>query len=55
PGGFEYTGPDYSAETAIASMLRSSGGIEFEHTGTHANLAWVRHGSEAQTTVTQVP
>jgi len=55
PGGFEYTGPDYSAETAIASLLRSSSGVTFEHSGTHANLAWVRHGSEAQTTVTQVP
>jgi hypothetical protein len=55
PGGFEYTGPDASAETAVATTLRSSGAITYEHHGTHANLAWVQHGHDATTTVTQLP
>ena len=45
PGGFEYTGPDESAETARATVLETRGAITYEHTDTHSSLAYVRHGN----------
>jgi hypothetical protein len=45
PGGFEYTGPDESAETARATLLKTHGAIIYEHTDTHSSLAYVRHGN----------
>ena len=46
PNGFEYTGPDESAETAKATRLVARGAIEFDYSDTHSSLAWVRHGSQ---------
>lgn len=45
PGGFEYTGPDEEAETALTTSLKSRGGdqLDFEHTNTHSSMAFVRH------------
>jgi hypothetical protein len=45
PGGFEYTGEGEYAETARATVLRSRGKVEYDHTDTHASLAFVRHGN----------
>ncbi len=45
PNGFEYTGPDESAETARATRLVARGALEFEYADTHSSLAWVRHGN----------
>jgi hypothetical protein len=47
PNGFEYTGPDESAETAKATRLVGRGPISFDYSDTHSSLAWVRHGSKA--------
>ena len=45
PDGFEYTGPDREAETAVAKTLRVRGGGELddEHAGTHSSMALVSH------------
>jgi len=45
PQGFEYTGPDHEAETAVAKTLSVSAGgkLEYEHTGTHSSMAFVKH------------
>ena len=44
PDGFEYTGPDRSAETAVAKRLRASGDIGFEHEDCHSSMARVQRG-----------
>lgn len=45
PGGFEYTGPNSEAETALAKTLRVSAGgeLDYEHTDGHSSLALVKH------------
>jgi hypothetical protein len=45
PDGFEYTGPDREAETAVAKTLRVRGGgeLDYEHAGTHSSMALVSH------------
>ncbi len=45
PGGFEYTGPDNEAETALATRLavRAGGNLDYEHTNSHSSMAWVKH------------
>ncbi len=45
PDGFEYTGPNKEAETAVAKTLRASAGgeLDFEHTESHSSMAFVRH------------
>lgn len=45
PGGFEYTGPNNEAETALATQLivRAGGNLEYEHTNSHSSMAWVKH------------
>ena len=45
PNGFEYTGPDENAETAVATTLRANGDIKFEHTNGHSSMAHVRRGA----------
>jgi hypothetical protein len=45
PGGFEYTGEGNSAETAVATKLRSAGAIVFEHEDGHSSMAHVRRGA----------
>ena len=49
PNGFEYTGEDESAETALARRIRSSGPIELDITDGHSSMTYVRHGSQQQT------
>lgn len=49
PNGFEYTGPDNSAETALAKRIVSRGAIELDISDGHSSMAYVRHGSSIQT------
>jgi len=48
PNGFEYTGPNNEAETAIAKTLKVSvgGKLDFEHTDSHSSMAHVKHEGE---------
>ena len=48
PNGFEYTGPNGEAETALAKTLRVSAGgkLDFEHTDSHSSMARVRYEGE---------
>jgi hypothetical protein len=45
PDGFEYTGPDREAETAVAKTLKVSvgGKLDYEHTDSHSSMAFVKH------------
>lgn len=45
PGGFEYTGENKEAETAVARSLtvRGGGELDYEHTGSHSSMAFVKH------------
>jgi hypothetical protein len=49
PNGFEYTGPDESAETALAKKIRFDGAFQFDLQDSHASMAYVRHGSNIET------
>jgi hypothetical protein len=48
PGGFEYTGPNNEAETALARTLKVSvgGKLDYEHTDSHSSMAAVKHEGE---------
>jgi hypothetical protein len=48
PNGFEYTGPNHEAETALAKTLKVSvgGKLDYEHTDSHSSMAFVRHEGE---------
>jgi hypothetical protein len=48
PDGFEYTGPNHQAETALAKTLRVSGGdvLDYEHENSHSSMALVQHSGE---------
>ena len=45
PDGFEYTGENHDAETAVAKTLKVRGGgeLDFEHSDTHSSMAYVKH------------
>jgi hypothetical protein len=45
PGGFEYTGENDDAETALSKSLKVRGGdeLDFEHTDSHSSMAFVKH------------
>lgn len=45
PGGFEYTGENDEAETALTKTLKVSGGgeLDYEHTDSHSSMAFVKH------------
>jgi hypothetical protein len=43
PGGFEYTGPDGEAETALATRIRSTGEIALDLSDSHSSMANVKH------------
>ncbi len=45
PGGFEYTGENQDAETALAKSLRVRGGdeLDYEHTDSHSSMTFVKH------------
>ena len=45
PGGFEYTGEDNSAETALATKLTMNGAFAFAHKACHSSMAYVRRGA----------
>ena len=44
PGGFEYTGENEDAETAVAKTLKVRGGneLDFDHTESHSSMALVK-------------
>jgi hypothetical protein len=48
PNGFEYTGENHDAETAVAKTLTVSGGdvLDYEHTDGHSSMAFVKHEGE---------
>ena len=48
PGGFEYTGPNNEAETAVAKALKVSAGgeLDYEHSDSHSSMAFVKHEGE---------
>jgi hypothetical protein len=43
PGGFEYTGPDSEAETALAKRIRTGGEIALDLTDSHSSMAHVKY------------
>jgi hypothetical protein len=49
PNGFEYTGPDESAETALATKIRFAGAFEIDLRDSHSTMAYVRHGNAFET------
>ena len=49
PDGMEYTGPDDSAETALATRITVHGPIEYDIRNGHSSMALVRHGSDIRT------
>lgn len=49
PNGFEYTGPDNSAETALAKRIVARSAIQFDISDGHSSMAYVRHGSAIDT------
>lgn len=48
PGGFEYTGPNHEAETAVAKTLKVSAGgeLDYEHEMSHSSMAFVEHSGQ---------
>jgi hypothetical protein len=48
PGGFEYTGENNEAETALAKTLKVSAGgeLDYEHELSHSSMALVEHSGE---------
>ena len=48
PGGFEYTGPNNEAETAVAVRLKVSAGgeLDYEHEMGHSSMAFVEHSGQ---------
>jgi len=48
PGGFEYTGENNEAETAVAKTLKVSAGgeLDYEHELSHSSMALVEHSGE---------
>jgi len=53
PGGFEYTGPNQEAETALAKTLKVSGGdvLDYEHENSHSSMALVEHSGNVPAAV----
>lgn len=49
PNGFEYTGPDNNAETALAKRVVARDAVRFDITDGHSSMAYVRHGSDIAT------
>ncbi|MGH2868309.1 MAG: DUF1326 domain-containing protein [Solirubrobacteraceae bacterium] len=52
PGGFEYTGENDDAETALSKSLKVRGGgeLDFEHTDSHSSMAFVKHAGRVPAT-----
>lgn len=53
PGGFEYTGENSEAETAVAKTLSVSAGgeLDFEHQMSHSSMAFVQHEGQVPAAV----
>jgi len=49
PNGFEYTGPDESAETALATWISFNGAFTMDLRDSHASMAYVRRGNMIRT------
>jgi hypothetical protein len=49
PDGFEYTGPNHSAETGVATRIHSTVAIDLDVSNGHASLARVERGSHVGT------
>lgn len=49
PNGFEYTGPDSSAETAVATKITFDGAFTIDLKNSHASMAYVRRGNMVET------
>lgn len=49
PNGFEYTGPEESAETAKAKRIVSRGAVKLDLEDSHSSMTFVRHGNEYKT------
>ena len=49
PNGFEYTGPDESAETALATKIKFNGTFTADLTDSHASMTYVRRGNMVAT------
>jgi hypothetical protein len=45
PNGFEYTGPNHSAETALAKRIKFDGAFAMDITDGHASMTYVRRGN----------
>ena len=52
PGGFEYTGENEEAETAVSTKLVAKGDIEYTLENSHSSMAHVRHGNTFQESYT---
>lgn len=48
PNGFEYTGPNEEAETALSKHIRFKGAFELDVKDGHSTMAYVRHGNAYQ-------
>lgn len=48
PGGFEYTGENEEAETAVSKKLVVKGDVAFSDENSHSSMAYVRHGNAFQ-------
>ena len=48
PNGFEYTGDNHEAETALAKTVKVAvgGKLDYEHTDSHSSMAFVKHQGE---------
>jgi hypothetical protein len=48
PDGFEYTGENHDAETALSKSLKVRGGgeLDYEHTDSHSSMAVVKHDGQ---------
>jgi hypothetical protein len=49
PNGFEYTGPNHSAETALAKRIKFDGAFAMDITDGHASMTYVRRGNMVDT------
>jgi len=49
PNGFEYTGPNHSAETALAKRIKFDGAFTMDITDGHASMTYVRRGNMVDT------
>jgi hypothetical protein len=49
PNGFEYTGPNHSAETALAKSIKFNGAFSLDLENSHSSMTYVRRGNMVDT------